>query len=131
RKYNKKFEKKIKSISINALNYLLSCEWLGNIRELENEIERAVLLSKEVILSIELFAQVIEKKETLILEKLPQEWKKYQSYKSEINDKLDANYVQGLMAVANENVQNASKIGGLERAQIYRLLKKKLKEPKI
>jgi len=125
RKYNKKFEKKIKSISINALNYLLSCEWLGNIRELENEIERAVILSKENILNIELFAQTIEKTETSILENLPQEWKEYQSYKSEINDKLDANYVQGLMIATNENVQSASILGGLERAQIYRLLKKK------
>ncbi len=125
RKYNKKFEKKIKSISLNALNYLLSCEWQGNIRELENEIERAVLLSKEEVLNIDLFAQTIEKDKTSILENLPQEWKEYQSYKSEINDKLDANYVQRLMAATNENVQSASKLGGLERAQIYRLLKKK------
>jgi transcriptional regulator with PAS, ATPase and Fis domain len=125
RKYNEKFEKKIKSISINALNYLLSCEWQGNIRELENEIERAVLLSKEEILNIELFAQAIKKEETSIFENLPQNWKEYQSYKSEINDKLDTGYVKELMSATNENVQSASKLGGLERAQIYRLLKKK------
>ncbi len=125
RKYNKKFEKKIKSISINALNYLLSCEWQGNIRELENEIERAVLLSKEEILNIELFAQTIKKEETSIFENLPQNWKKYLSHKNEINDKLDAGYVKELMAAADENVQSAGKLGGLERAQIYRLLKKK------
>ncbi|MCD4817775.1 MAG: sigma 54-interacting transcriptional regulator [Candidatus Cloacimonetes bacterium] len=124
RKYNKKFEKKIKSVSINALNYLLSCEWQGNIRELENEIERAVLLSTEDILNIELFAQIINKEETSILENLPQDWKKYQSYKNEIIYKLDKNYIQSLMTVAEENVQNASKLGGLERAQIYRLLKR-------
>ncbi|MEA2095613.1 MAG: sigma 54-interacting transcriptional regulator [Candidatus Cloacimonadota bacterium] len=126
RKFNKKFEKKIKSISINALNYLLSCEWQGNVRELENEIERAVLLSKEEILKIELFAQIIEKEETSIFENLPQNWKEYQSYKSEINDKLDVGYVKELMVAADENVQSAGKLGGLERAQIYRLLKKKL-----
>ena len=125
RKYNKKFKKKIKSISINALNYLLSCEWQGNIRELENEIERAVLLSKEEILNIELFAQALEIEETSIFENIPQNWQKYLSYKNEVNNKLDAGYVQELMAAANENVQNASKLGSLERAQIYRLLKKK------
>lgn len=39
--------KKISGISPEALNVLLSCDWPGNIRELLNEIRRAVTLAKE------------------------------------------------------------------------------------
>ena len=43
-KYNKKMNKTIKGITDEAMKYLIKCEWPGNIRQLENEIERAVTL---------------------------------------------------------------------------------------
>ena len=48
----------------------------------------------------------------------------YKSYKTGFIDKLDAAYVKELLTSTGNNVQEASKSGGLERAQIYRLLKK-------
>ena len=44
-KYNKKAKKNIQEISPEAKKALLEYEWPGNIRELENTIERAVVLS--------------------------------------------------------------------------------------
>ncbi|MFW2368528.1 MAG: sigma-54-dependent transcriptional regulator [Desulforhopalus sp.] len=43
-KYAKKNRKDIKGIHPEALNLLMQYEWPGNIRELENTIERAVIL---------------------------------------------------------------------------------------
>lgn len=43
-KYSKKFNKHIDSISSPALSILTSCVWRGNVRELENAIERAVIM---------------------------------------------------------------------------------------
>ncbi len=43
-KYNKRMNKSIKGITDEAMKYLIKCEWPGNIRQLENEIERAVTL---------------------------------------------------------------------------------------
>ncbi len=43
-KYSKKFNKNIGSISPPAMNILSSCAWHGNVRELENAIERAVIM---------------------------------------------------------------------------------------
>jgi two-component system response regulator AtoC len=53
-KYNAKFGKGIKGLSKGALSALLANRWRGNVRELENTIERAVILSDtEVIEAIE------------------------------------------------------------------------------
>ncbi|MCB5231136.1 MAG: sigma 54-interacting transcriptional regulator, partial [Candidatus Cloacimonas sp.] len=46
-KYNKKMNKNIKGITDEAMNVFMESEWPGNIRQLENEIERAVTLVEE------------------------------------------------------------------------------------
>jgi transcriptional regulator with PAS, ATPase and Fis domain len=46
RKYNKKAKKNIEGVSPRAIKALTEYGWPGNIRELENTIERAVVLSK-------------------------------------------------------------------------------------
>lgn len=46
KRYNEKHHLKVKNISSSALNLLLEHDWQGNIRELENAIERAVILSE-------------------------------------------------------------------------------------
>jgi transcriptional regulator with PAS, ATPase and Fis domain len=46
-KYCNKINKKINGITDEAMKYLSSYDWPGNIRQLENEIERAVTLAEE------------------------------------------------------------------------------------
>ena len=46
RKHSKHLNKKIDGVSQEALELLVSYDWPGNIRELENVIERAMILSK-------------------------------------------------------------------------------------
>jgi Nif-specific regulatory protein len=43
-KYSRKLGKEITGLSKEARELLLSCAWLGNVRELENVLERAVIL---------------------------------------------------------------------------------------
>jgi two-component system, NtrC family, response regulator AtoC len=49
-RYNTKFVKNIQKISTSGLSKLFNHNWPGNIRELENIIERAILLSEETVL---------------------------------------------------------------------------------
>lgn len=52
-KYAAMMNKNIKSISADAMNFLLEHEWRGNVRELENAIERAIVVGKKEVVNVE------------------------------------------------------------------------------
>jgi transcriptional regulator with PAS, ATPase and Fis domain len=56
--FNREFGKSVKGVSKMAEKFLVEYSWPGNIRELKNIVERAIILENE---------------ETLLLEHLPQE----------------------------------------------------------
>ena len=49
---SKRFGKKIEGVSRESLEYLLNYTWPGNIRELQNVIERAAIVSSEPVLRL-------------------------------------------------------------------------------
>ncbi len=57
-KFNKKNKKNIKEPSAELIAMLMDYNWPGNIRELENAIERAVILEKEEILTPRYFTEI-------------------------------------------------------------------------
>jgi len=61
--YNRKAGKKITGLSDKVLRNMMAYHWPGNIRELENLIERSVLLAKGTIIE-EISIPVGQKKET-------------------------------------------------------------------
>ena len=50
-KYNRKFGKDVGSFSPEVLEIFLSYQWAGNVRELENVIERAVIMETSSVIS--------------------------------------------------------------------------------
>jgi two-component system response regulator PilR (NtrC family) len=55
-------EKKLESISPDAMELLLDYHWPGNVRELENVIERAVVLSTGDTLDVDLLSPAVRSK---------------------------------------------------------------------
>jgi DNA-binding NtrC family response regulator len=53
RKYNKKSKKNVEGINPKAIQTLMEYDWPGNIRELENTIERAVVLGRNNQIELE------------------------------------------------------------------------------
>ncbi len=51
-KYRKQMNKQIKGISNDAMRALMNHEWKGEVRELENIIERAVIFCREEFISV-------------------------------------------------------------------------------
>jgi DNA-binding NtrC family response regulator len=46
-KFNKEFNKQIKHVSLEAMELLMKYSWPGNIRELENVLQRAIVLAEK------------------------------------------------------------------------------------
>ena len=66
-KYNKILNKKVKKVSAKAMELLLDYDYPGNIRELENIIERSMIMAKDEIIDEKYFNFI--KKETSIKKK--------------------------------------------------------------
>ena len=60
-----------------------------------------------------------------IFRNLPLEWQEFKDYKQRISDELDKRYIKQLLSESGNNIMSTSKLGNLERMQIYRLMKKK------
>jgi transcriptional regulator with GAF, ATPase, and Fis domain/serine/threonine protein kinase len=123
KKFNAKLQKNIAGFHPSLMSYLQNREWKGNVRELENEIERAVLLCNKEHLSLDDFNADSEASAGSIFRNLPLKWQQFKDYKKRIETELEKRYIRLLMDEAGQNVMKASKIGELDRMQIYRLMK--------
>ncbi len=65
KKFSSKYSRRLEDISKEALEYISGCEWRGNIREMENAIERAVLLSQGTTLELESLIVSGDKEDTV------------------------------------------------------------------
>ena len=52
-KYNRQLNKKVSTISRFAVNCLENYEWHGNVRDLENAVQSAMILAKENVISLD------------------------------------------------------------------------------
>lgn len=113
RKSAEKFGMEVKELSEKAKSELLNREWKGNVRELENTIERSFILAEgSVIERIHLEGQAESKSYTQV--------GTFDEEKAE----FERSYLMKLMDMTGWNISEASRISGKTRAQIYRMLKR-------
>ncbi len=127
--------KQPKSISPQAMEALLNYRWPGNIRELENAIERAVVTSRENVLQVEnLPTEVLQPAVprtpfAIDLDKpLP-------DLLRDMTSKVEHQYIKKALRKARGNVGRCARICGLSRRSIsakiaeYNLEKTSFKDP--
>lgn len=117
-RYAQKMQKPVKGIEEQALNCLKAYHWPGNIRELENVIERAVALAETSMITIRDLPEEITGR-TLpaspILNGLSLKVAK---------EAFEKQYLENLLQNENWNINRASQIAGLPRQNLYRKIHK-------
>lgn len=115
-KYACQFDRSVMTISAAAMQKLLSYDWPGNIRELENTIERAVMLSE---------SEQLREADVLGLEnEASREGESFQQSKSRTISQFERTYIERLMVVHQGNVTRASRAAKKNRRAFWELIRK-------
>jgi DNA-binding NtrC family response regulator len=125
RLYAAKMGKKVTSISPPAMEALVCHRWMGNVRELENVIERAVVLTSREVVEVEDLPQQLRESpggggdvEVLSLAHLP-----YAEAKRLAMRAFERRYLSALLEKSGHNVSSAARAAGVDRSNFRRLLK--------
>ena len=122
-KYNFGLKKSIRGFSDDAIKVLLSYSFPGNIREMENIIERAVMLSKQdVILSDSLrdFIRPVKRKPDTI----PLSSDSFSEARSFVLNLFEKEFLNKILSQCRGNVSQAAKTSKMTRQNLQRLMKK-------
>ncbi|MGE0172644.1 MAG: sigma-54-dependent transcriptional regulator [Oligoflexales bacterium] len=131
KEFSSRFNRPIQIPSPEIMKRLLSYDWRGNVRELRNAIERAVVLSRDGSLRLEDIFQHIHQTGftggqnsssdlgvTAISEEI------YEQPLTDAKQAFEKNYISRLLKKTKGNITEASKICGRYRADVYKLLEK-------
>ena len=138
RKFARKSGKDLRRLSPEAINALSAYAWPGNVRQLENAIERAVVLARgDEITTDDLpvdVAGIAPRGDNgavglgvgdaidlaaRVLGEVP-----YAEAKRRVLRDFDRAYAQNLLARSNGNVSEAARLAGLDRSNFRRVLRK-------
>ena len=120
--FNKKLQKNIKGFSKKALKLIYEYDWPGNVREMENTIERCMIISENDTLDIDDLPQHIKAADTSMIAD-------HQSVMfTDDNiipfEKIKEKSIRHALKVTGGNIVEAARKLQLGRATIYRLMEK-------
>jgi DNA-binding NtrC family response regulator len=118
-RFNRKFEKELFSLSPQALTALESYTWPGNIRQLENAIQHAVLVSNGPELHLRDLPEAIQEN---ALERRPAEPAGHSLKHQRKNMERDAIYKA--LVTSGYSRSRAAKLLGISRVTLYKKMKK-------
>lgn len=111
-KYASKNRLNIKGFSRKAMARLFQLKWSGNVRELENTIERAVILSQ---------GNVVDEQHILIEASESDQRKIYDYFSNHLTLRaLEKEYIKHILAAVDDRKEKAAKILGIDRKTLYR-----------
>lgn len=102
---------KVKTISPEALEYLVNYDWPGNVRELANVIERAIILSSSDVISIKDLPLSISRQES-----------SYNSISTIVS--MEKSLIEKTLKEFNGNKTRTAKVLGISVRNLYRKINK-------
>lgn len=130
--FNKTMGRNVSRISPQAQRLLLAYRWPGNIRELKNVIERAMILStSDELLPLHLPQDTVGQAD-VNADSWNDPWEQWLNLRpvgpvslDEINGRLEKHLVRGALEVAKHNRMQATELLGLTKVDQLRYLMKK------
>jgi len=114
-KYSRKCNRKVSGISKEARNLLTNYDFPGNVRELENAVERAVVLgNSEIILPEDLPESILESESAELLPVM--------EYQKAVNE-MKKGLILKTLEQADGNYTEAAKLLGLHPTNLHRLIR--------
>ena len=123
-KYTDRLEKKFTGITSEVMKTLSRYSFPGNVRELENIIERAVALERGEVLSMQSLPQGLLIDESDKSVNIPILSKEFSSAKKIIIEAFEKRFLLESLKETRGNVSEAARIAGIERQSFQRLMKK-------
>lgn len=129
--YKQKTNRFVSGISKRALNALVNYEWLGNVRELENAIERAVIIASGRQIELDDLPDAISKNSLAMQAYARQERAKAASEGRGVNleiefpatiDEIEKQAIELALDYTNGDKSRASKLLNIGRKTLYRKL---------
>jgi DNA-binding NtrC family response regulator len=121
--YCKEFGKPLKSLSPELIDLLLGRNWEGNVRELENIINRAILLSTGDVIKPYEIGWTPESADTCVVGREITRMH-YKKAKEEVLHRFHAEYLGELLRRNNGNVTHSARECGLERQALQQILRR-------
>ena len=123
-KYNKKENKQIKGVSPEIEKEFYNYNWPGNVRELENVIERAITLTNEDIISVDVILPLVKKEGDTGTTETELFAQPYKEARRKSLDAFNIKYITNVLNKTSGNVTNAAKESEIERQYLQRMLKR-------
>jgi two-component system response regulator AtoC len=129
KEFNEQFGKSIKRIEQKLKDFMYGYPWPGNIRELRNAVERAVLLSEDTTLRLKHFANLFGNIDTLAQEgkvevkNLPNYVGLEVNYTKTNLRELEKLYANSVFEKTNNNKSRTAELLGISRPKLDQLLK--------
>lgn len=123
KRFNNQIKKDIRLISEKALEKLQEYNFPGNVRELENIMERAVMLTPGTIILSEVLGEMISSPKTETLS-LPIFSPVYEESRQYILESFEKQFVKEKLSKFNGNISAAAKESNMSRQNFHRLVKK-------
>ncbi len=112
KKSAEQYKIKVQKFADDAITTMTKFEWPGNVRQLNNVVERCVALTNHSVISSSLVEQALSQEN------------QYWPSLTEARDSFEYEYLCKLMNLTQGNVTKASDLAGRNRTDLHKLMKK-------
>ncbi|HOX44640.1 MAG TPA: sigma-54-dependent Fis family transcriptional regulator [Myxococcota bacterium] len=120
----REFDRQVTGITAEAMELLLRHDYPGNVRELRNIVEQAIIMARGELIGVEdLPAQLVAAVSSGGASPVSTN-RDFKSRKKETLDRFEREYLHDLLSEVRGNISRASEISGINRVNFYKLLRR-------